>query len=306
MTRTSEPADLSAAIEESASILDVPYAPEKVQPLLSAYQEALANAPIAFRMGTGKRYSSDVDWRFQVPKGAMDPYSVAVEHGLVEHTDHPVSSLFAEIGERCNVLLHGVDFGAAGGFKKLYLIFPPNDLEYLSQLVDLPSMPRSVAENYGFFARHGLDGKRLYMVALDYRHRTVNLYFSGLAAGTLAPDRVRSIFRDLELPEPSERLLRLGEQAMGVYATLSWDSPKVERFAFSVAASKPSDLPVPMAPDIEAFMAGVQRHANHDTFLYYVAMTSTGEEVFKFQMYYQFPAWLNAMIPAVPAAAPAT
>jgi hypothetical protein len=110
---------------------------------------------------------------------------------------------------------------------------------------------------------------------MDYRHRTVNLYFDALSPETLEPDSVRSILRDLELPEPSERLLTLSRRAFGFYATLGWDSPKIERSAFSILIKDPADLPVPVEPEIEKFLASMRRRAADDKFLYYVAMSST-------------------------------
>lgn len=300
MTGNTELANLYSAIEESARVLEVPYAHDKVRSVLTAYEEALPGAPIAFRMGTGARYSSDVDWRFPVPTSGVDPYTTALAQGLLESTDHPIASLFLEVAERCNVSFYGVDFGVATGLKKLYLAFPPEDMEPLSALLDLPSMPPSVAENYDFFVRHGLDGKQMPMFSLDYRHRTVNLYFNQLTPETLAPDSVRAIFRDLELPEPSEQLLKLSERAFGFYCTLGWDSSKIERSAFSILAKDPSDLPVPMEPKIEKFLAGVRRQAADDKFLYYVAMSSSGEEIYKFQSYYQFKSWLNPLLESGP------
>ncbi|MEU0523197.1 aromatic prenyltransferase [Streptomyces niveus] len=292
MSMTSELADLCSAIEESARVLEVPFSHDKVRSVLTAYEDALPDAPIAFRMGTGRRCSSDVDWRFSVPEGDVDPYTLALAHGLVEPTDHPVFSLFLEVAERCQVSFYGVDFGAVGGFKKMYMAFPPDDMEPLSALLDLPSMPPSVAQNHDFFVRHGMDGKQMPMFGIDYRHRTVNLYFAGFPTET---DRVRSIFRDLQLPEPSDQLLKLSKRAIAAYTTLSWDSPKIERFAFSVVANDPSDLPVPMDPEIEKFLAGMPRGADDDKFLYYVAVSSTGEEIYKFQSYYRFKSWLNPM-----------
>ncbi|MFG1811979.1 aromatic prenyltransferase [Streptomyces sp. NPDC049040] len=295
MSTTGELEELLSAIEESARVVEVPYAYDTVRSVLDAYREALPGAPISCRLGTGKRAPSDVDWHVQLPKGDLDPYVIALAYGLIDSTDHPVALLFLEVAERCDVCFYGIDFGAANGLKKIYAAFPPDDMEPLFTLLDLPSMPSSMAENYDFFARHGMGGKQIDLFGIDYRHRTVNLHFTGLSADTLAPESVRSIFRDMEFPEPSEGLLRLSGQAIGAYATLSWDSPKIERFAFSFMAKDPADLPVPMEPGIERFMTDIRRRAGHDTILYCAAMTPAGEEVYTFQLYYQSKPWLTSM-----------
>ncbi|MEV7192590.1 aromatic prenyltransferase [Streptomyces sp. NPDC093510] len=293
MSQTSELTELYAAIEESARLFEVPYAHDKVQSILTAYQDAIPNSSIAFRMGTGKRYSNDVDWRFTVPPGDVSPYAVALEHGLLERTDHPVSTLLQEVAERHDVNFFGVDFGVAGGLKKMYVAFPADGWLRLSALLDLPSMAPSVAANRDFFTRHGMDGKQIPTLSIDYRHRTVNLYFNGLPTDK---DAVRSIFDDLQLPQPSEQLLTLSERAIGAYATLGWESSRIERFSFSIVAQSPADLPVPMEPEIEKFLTGIRHRAADDKFFYYAAASSTGEEIYKIQSYYRFKPWLNPML----------
>lgn len=299
MSGTTELSDLYSVIEESARMLEVPYSHEHVRSILTAYENVLPNTPIAFRVGTGQRYSGEVDWRFSVPGGEVDPYTVALAHGLLESTDHPVSSLLLEATERCgNVSSYGVDFGAATGLKKMYVVFPPDDMGHLSVLRDLPSMPSSVAANFDVFARHGMDGQVIPTFAIDYRHRTVNLYwnFAALPDGGLPPRTVRSLFQDLGLPEPSDKLVTLSSQAIGGYATLGWESSQVERFSFTLLAKDPSDLGVPMEPDIEQFWSGFRHHADDDKFLYYVAMTAGGEEVYKYAQYYRSQAFVNQML----------
>lgn len=298
MSESAEFAHLYQAIEKSARLLEVPYAHDKVQAVLTAYKDAIPKTPIAFRMGTGARYSSDVDWRFTIPRDHEDPYTVAVTHGLLEPSDHPVFPLYGEVLQRCGIHCYGVDFGVAGGLKKLYINFRPDDMEPLSAFLDIPSMPPSVAENYDFFVQHGMGGPQMPMFAIDYRYRTANLYFGGLTAEPLAPDTVRSIFSRLQLPEPSERLLKLSGRAMGAYATLSWDSSKIERFAFTIPAGDVSELPVPMEPEIQKFLGDVKGEVADDShrFVYYVAMSSTGEELYKFQSYYRYEPWLRELM----------
>jgi len=296
MSEAMELADLYSAIEKSARVLGVPYAHDKVRAVLTAYEDAVPHSPIGFRMGTGQRYSKDVDWRFSVPAGGPSPYATAVEKGLIEETDHPISRLFSEVAERCRIAFFGVDFGAATGLKKLYLTFPPEDMEPLSALLDLPSIPTSVAENHGLFARHGMGGRQMPMFSIDYRHRTVNLYFTQLSPETRAPENIRSIHAAMGHPEPSERLLALAEDAFSFYATLSWDSPRVERTAFSVMAKEPADLPVPMEPGIATFLADMRSKSADDRFLYYVAQSAGGDEVYKVQSYYRFEPWLSPVL----------
>lgn len=289
MSGTAAAADLYSAIEESARLLGVTCSRDRVWPILAAYEDVLPNAVIAFRMGTGERYTGDLDWRFTVPRD-IDPYAVALANGLTAETDHPVGALLAEIARRCPIGSFGVDFGVVGGFKKIYAFFPPDDMQRLSTLVDLPSMPRGLAEHAALFARHGLDGDKVNVFGIDYRHRTVNVYFGALPDECLRPDVVRAVVREIGLPEPSEQMLRLGQQAFGIYMTLGWDSPQIERFCFAVMAPDPEALPVRMDPRIERFLRDVSHGGDDGRFIYYAAVSSSDREHYKLQSYFKWNA----------------
>ncbi|MEU1751907.1 aromatic prenyltransferase [Micromonospora matsumotoense] len=291
----SESADLYSAIEESARLLEVPCAREQVRPILNAYEDSLPNAVIAFRVATGARYRGDLDWRFTVGKD-IDPYAVALSNGLTEKTDHPVSTLLGDIRQACPIASYGIDFGVVGGFKKIYVFFPPDGMQSLSTLAALPSMPRSLADNVEFFARRGLDD-RVNTFGIDYRHRTVNVYFGGLPAECLAPEGILSMTRELGLPDPGEQMLRLGRQAFGIYASLGWESSRIERFCFAVMASDSASLPVRLEPKIEQFLRGLPNNAADSRFVYYAGVSSTGEENYKVQSYYHWqPRMLDQML----------
>jgi hypothetical protein len=281
MSGTAELEDLYSAIEESAGLVDVACSRDKVWPILTAYDAARQNI-IAFRVATDTRDDGDFHCRFSLHDG-VEPYSVALSKGLTTETDHPVGALLSDMQERCPIDSSGVDFGVVCGFRKIWVYFPDGDFQRLSTLVDIPSMPSSLADNVGLFARHGLDD-RVDVVGVNYHHKTVNLYFPEPPD----PKTIRSLHRDIGLPEPSEQMLKFCEGAFGFYTTLSWDSPKVERISFGAKAQDPMALPVRLGPKIEHFAKNVSYGVN-DPKLVYAAMTSTGEEYYKLQSYYRWP-----------------
>jgi len=296
MSGTTEPAELYSAIEESARVLGVPCVRDKVWPILSAYADALPDAVIAFRVGTGERYTGDLDWRFTVPT-AMDPYAIARANGLTPTTDHPVSATLSDIQDRCPIASYGIDFGVVGGFKKIYAFFPPDDMQTLSTFTAMASMPAGLAEHAEFFARHGLDGDQVNVFGIDYQHRTVNVYFGALPPAVLQPATVRSMLRELDLPAPSEQMLTLGEQAFGIYATVGWDSPQVLRYCFAVMTPDATALPVRIEPRIEHFLETIPYGAEDGRFIYYAGVSANGEENFKLQSYFAWqPRMLDQML----------
>ena len=296
MSGTAEVEDLYSAIEDSARLLEVPCSRDKIWPILAAYREALPQAVIAFRVATGVRLAGELDWRFTIPRD-VDPYRIAVASGLTPRTDHPVSQVLEDIQARCPIGSYGIDFGVVGGFKKIYAFFPPENMQRLSTLVESPSMPPGLAEKVGFFARHGLDGDKVNLVGVDYPHRTVNVYFGALPDDCLKEESVRAMLRELRLPDPSEQMLRLGRHAFGIYVTLSWDSPRIERFCFAVMPPDPAALPIPLEPKIESFLRSVPYDGAASRFIYYAAVSSTEQEHYKLQSYYRWqPRMLDQML----------
>ncbi|SCL32322.1 Aromatic prenyltransferase Orf2 [Micromonospora pallida] len=297
MSGSAELTGIYSAIEEAARLLDVPCSRDKVWPVLTTYGDALGQAVVAFRVATGARNAGELDCRFTMLPKNVDPYALALTAGLTTGTDHPVGVLLADLADRCPIDCYGIDFGVVDGFKKTWSFFPPDDLQSLSTLADIPSMPRSLAENVSFFARHDLDDKAS-LIGIDYPHRTVNVYFGEAPAECFEPKNIRSMLREVELPEPTEQLLRLGQESFGIYATLRWDSPKIERITFATMTPDPTTLPVALEPEIERFVknAPYDYDAADRRFVYAVT-SSTAGEYYKLQSYYRWrPQMLDLML----------
>ncbi|MEU3794759.1 aromatic prenyltransferase [Streptomyces fructofermentans] len=280
MSKAAEVEDVYAAIEESAQLLDVPCSREKVWPILTAF--APFEGGIIFSASAGERHAGDLDLTIQVPRRVGDPYAHALENGLIAGTDHPVGTLLSDLAAHCSVNEYLIDFGVVGGFNKVYVHFP-RDLQGVSKLAGIPSMPAAVAENADFFARHGLDD--VAMIAIDYRHRTTNLYFP-LPEG-IEQKTVVSMLRDLGLPEPDEQVLDSVRKTFRVYATLGWDSSRIERISFA----RSLDLPVVSArvePEIERFVTGTPYTYPGERFSISIVKWSPDGEWFNVGSYYQF------------------
>ena len=278
--------DLYAAIEETARLAHVPCSREKVRPALDAFGDGLADAHVVFSLATGERYAGELAFDFTVPPDAGDPYGIAVSNGLVEKTDHPVGTLFSEIQGRCPVDSFGVDYGIVGGFKKAYVSFPLGDPQRLSTLAGIPSMPRALAEHADSFAAYGLEGK-VSAIAIDYAHRTWNVYFSGLSSEQLEPKAVLSMLRRNGLPEPSGRMMDFIRTTFAMYPTFGWDSPKIERMSFSARSTDPAALPAQYEPLIGEFAANVPYTYAGERVLVYAGALAAGEECYKVAAYHQ-------------------
>lgn len=288
MSGAAEVERVYSAMEEAAGLLGIACSRDKIRPILTAYQDVLANSVIVFSMASG-HHATELDFSISVPPGHGDAYAAALSSGLTSKTDHPVGALLSDTQERCPVSLFAVDGEVTGGFKKTYAFFPTDDLQGLSTLAEIPSMPRSVAENAGLFARYGLD--KVQMTSMDYNRRQVNLYFGNISRETLEPEAVLSMCREMGLREPGEPGLEFAKRSFAVYPTLSWDSSKIERLCFAVITTDPTIVPARNESDIAQF----SKYANNAPYAYagerrtlvYGLTLSPTEEYYKLGSYYQ-------------------
>jgi hypothetical protein len=285
-SENAELASLYSVIEECSRLVDVTCSHDKVWPILTAYGDMLAQAVIAFRVATGESNAGDFDCRFTMLPKDMDPYAVALSSGLTAKTSHPVASLLGELHREFPIEGTGIDFGVVGGFKKTWSFFPIDDLQSLSKLVALPSLPPSVAANLDFFTRYGL-ADRVSLVGIDYPHKSLNLYFGAAPAEVFEAAGLTSILSEAGLAEPSERLLRLAAQAFGIYATMSWESAKIERLTIAAMTSDPMTLPVHIEPKIEHFVKNSPYNTDDRQFVYAITSSPNGE-YHKLQSYYKW------------------
>ncbi|WP_037872080.1 aromatic prenyltransferase [Streptomyces sp. NRRL S-37] len=277
-------ASVCSAIEKSAALLDVTASRDIVLPVLTAYEDALDQAVIAFRVATNARHEGDFDARFTLPK-EVDPYEVALSKGLIERTDHPIGDLLSDIQQLCPIDSYGIDFGVTSGFKKIWVYFPAGEQETLDRLNRLASMPPSLAGNIDFFTRYGLADK-VDVIGIDYRSRTMNAY---LAAPPECFERetVLAMHRDIGLPNPSERMFTFCEKSFGLYTTQNWESGEIERISYGVKTDNPMAYFARLGTRIEHFVMNVP-YGVDDPKMVYAAVTSDGEEYYKLQSYYRW------------------
>ncbi|WP_218019244.1 aromatic prenyltransferase [Nocardia niwae] len=285
-TIESELDDLYAAIEKSARLLNVPCTREAVRPTFTAYGAMLTRSVISLRVVTDARCSGDLDYRFLTLPNDIDPYDIARSNELLPETDHPVGALLDQVRKRCPIHSYGIDIGVVGGFKKIWPFFPADGMQKVSELAELSSMPPSLADHARMFARHGLEDK-VGLLGIDYHDKTMNVYFPGLPAECFEPRAIVSLHRDAGLPDPSDDFLSLTENAFDIYATISWDSPRIERLCFPVITPDPATLPVPIDPRFEK-LADKVPFSTTDRRFTYAATSSPDGESYKFSWFYQW------------------
>lgn len=274
-----------SAMASAAELVDVIPSREAVMPVLNAYGDALAHSVLAFRVATADRHVGELDCRARMQPNDLDPYEIAITNSLLTRWEHPVHQLFDEIRNNCPIDSNAIDFGAVRGFKKIWPFFVQDQMQEVSKLAALPSMPRSVSDNVGLFHRHGLHGN-VGLVGIDYEHRTINLYFVELPREFYEPESLRRVNHDAGLPEPSPQMLAHCRAAFGVYVTLNWTDSTIERISYPVMTSDPHSLPVKLEPMIERFVDSVPIGSEDRRFIYAASSSAPGE-YYKLQSFYR-------------------
>jgi hypothetical protein len=248
--------ELYSAIEEASRLVDAPFSRDRVWPILDAFRDSLTDGAIIFSAQIGAGQARELEYTVQVSPDIEGPYAQALASGFLPQTDHQIGTLLPDLQKRVSVEDYFIDCGVAYGFKKVYAQFPGN-LQKVSQLAEIPSMPRSVADNAGLFARHGL--AEVALVGINYQVKSVNLYFQlpGDVAGNLDPKTILSLLHGMGLPDPDERMLAYACTSYRVYATLTWDTSQIQRISFAPMPSPgldPSALPARIDPSLEQFV----------------------------------------------------
>ncbi|MDG9720187.1 aromatic prenyltransferase [Streptomyces sp. DH24] len=306
MSQGTEAEKLYAAIEETSRLVGASFSRDQVWPVLDAFRDALlTDGAIIFSAQINAGQVGELEYTVQVSPGAEGPYTRALAGGFLQPTDHPVGSLLTDLQTRVQIDDYFIDCDITNGFKKVYAQFP-RSLQKVSQLADIPSMPRSVADNADLFARHGLE--EVALVGINYQRPSVNLYFQlpAAVAGRLDPETIRSLLRDMGLPDPDERMLAYASKAYRVYATLTWDSPEIHRISFAPMPSPGLDLtalPARLDPELVEFLktspytyAGERVNAS-------AAKWSSAGEHLDLAVYHQIPPRLLQVFTANAAAA---
>ena len=203
MSRETEEEKFYNAVEETSRMMGVPFDRDKVRPLLTGYRGAFAEGNgIVFSVHADERHAGELNYAITVPPEIEDPYAHAVSHGFVVETGHPTATLLSDVRAQASVAEHFCDCGVVGGFRKLYAHFP-HDLQEVAKLAEIPSMPRSLADNVGLFTRYGME--KVAMIGVNYRQRHVSVYFQFTPDTRPEPDAVRAMLREVGLPDPDEK-----------------------------------------------------------------------------------------------------
>jgi hypothetical protein len=204
-----------------------------------------------------------------------DPYPTALSNGFVTKKDHPIDGLFSEVQSKYPLIGYGVDMGAKYGFEKIWVVF--RGMQPMKDVYTMSFLPEAVKEHADYFAHYNLD--RTLLFALDYRSKTMNVYFLAESPEQFPVDTIAQMVNDLGFCVPSEELLGYCTKAIPIYYTFTWDSSRVERLCFGILAPTPGDVPTHLDPIIERYTAHAPVLTEERTFIFGITFARKGDYI---------------------------
>lgn len=247
---TNSPLDLDQLyhdISTTAGLVDVPVDEPVVRQILDVYQDHFRQGSVAFRTTTHPPGKRELSVRYIDLEQDHDPYTMAVQHGLLAETGHPIERLFADVVAHYPILGYGIDMGVSHGMEKIWPLFSKSLT--IDDLFKLPSMPPSVRNYVDHFARFDLNTHTLF--AIDYEHKTMNIYFPVKQPGQYPAERIAAMIEDLGLEVPGDEELAINTQTGIIYHTFDWESDHCRRLSFGVPHVPEHDFPTTLHPVFE-------------------------------------------------------
>ncbi|MFW9864608.1 MAG: aromatic prenyltransferase [Candidatus Thorarchaeota archaeon] len=266
--------DLGQMLNDFAKICyiaGVSFNKNAVQRVFKAYKEFFIGAPVSIRTTTKSVERRDVALRyveFFMPHNP-DPYTHAINEGLIEKDDHPIHEMIIEAMNTFQMMGYGVDVDASTGLSKIWPFIVPGSIE---PIFSMKSIPKSMVKYREYFLKHGLTDFSLF--AFDFLHKTTNIYFMLKQPPKATYDNCIALVEDLGFKIASKEAMEGCTKAVHLNYTFSWESEDIERFCFGMACDEPKDVPVHFHPLMEKFVAETPLQSDSTKFIWGVAFTN--------------------------------
>jgi hypothetical protein len=198
--------------------------------VLNSYEPYFAdaeNSALALRTTTKEKPS--LSYRYVNIVEPHDPYAIALENELIIKEQHPVYDVVPELQASGYELGYGIDAEVSNGMEKVWVFFTEQSMP-LADVFALSSLPASIQNYAEHFQKYHLD--KIGLFAIDYKNKSINLYFMQAQPGQYPPDVIASMVSDLDFPGASFEILEFCSQTGCINYMFSWDSDKVKRLCY--------------------------------------------------------------------------
>ncbi|MFJ6858955.1 aromatic prenyltransferase [Streptomyces werraensis] len=250
--RTGKATDLArflSDLEAYAELAEVDFNARAVEQVVDVFAEQFATGTITVRTTTHEASVRGVNFRYMHPELSHDPVEIARAHGLLPEAEPLVLSLLSEVTGKVP-LWWGLDASVGHGVQKVWAFFE-QPLEF-GDIASLENAPHSLREHRERFGEARID--RFAIMGFDFRNNTTNLYSEMVRPGYFAQVDVASMIRDMRSHPADDEEVGRCREAINVYYTFDWNSPRARRLCFAVP-SREGNFPSHVHPLAARFAA---------------------------------------------------
>ena len=268
--------DLEQMVKDFAKICEITgvnFNENAARNVFKAYKDFFSGAPISIRTTTKPVDRRDVALRyveFFMPHNP-DPYTKAMNEGLIEKNGHPIHEMIIEAMETFQMMGYGVDVDAHTGLSKIWPFIVPGSIE---PLFSMKSAPKSIKKYKDYFIKHDLTAFSLF--AFDFLHKTTNIYFMLKQPPKATYENCVALVEDLGFEPASKEAMEGCMKAAHLNYTFSWDSENIERLCFGMSCDDPEDVPVHFHPLMKNFVENTPLQSDSKKAIWGVAFTQNG------------------------------
>ncbi len=240
---------------------------------LNAYKKFFSGSPVSIRTTTKPVENRDVSVRYveMMIVHDPDPYTVAINEGLIEKNGHAIHKMILEVFDTFDILGYGVDLDARNGLSKIWPFIVPGPIDSIFSMKYIPQSMKTYEE---YFKKHKLFVFAVF--AFDFLHETTNIYFMLRDPSTATPEKCKALVKDIGFEIASEEIMERCCQAAHLNYTFSWDSSRIERLCFGIACHDSKQVPTHFHPLIKKYVEESPFQSEMRKFIYGITFTPNG------------------------------
>lgn len=260
-------------IQKLCELTDVRFNEDAIWKALNVYKKFYSGSSLSIRTTTKPIEKRDISVRYvemMIPH-TPDPYTTALNEGLIERNSHPIHKMILETLDTFEIMGYGVDIDARKGFSKIWPFIIPGSI---NPLFSMNYIPESIKKYEDYFNNHGLTTLALF--AFDFLNNTTNIYFMLKNPSTATHEKCKALVEDLGFDAASQEVMEHCCNAAHLNYTFTWDSEKVERLCFGMTCHNAKEVPVHLHPLIKEFVEKSPFQSDIHKFIYGVTFTPDG------------------------------
>ena len=232
--------------------------------VLNAYRDFYIGSTVTIRTTTKPKEERDISVRYlehMIPHNP-DPYTTAINEGLIEKNGHPIHKMIPEILSTFDILGWGVDLDVRKGLSKIWPFIVPGPFE---PTYSMSTIPTSIKKHRNYFEKHGLNVFSVF--GLDFQNNTTNVYFMIKDPSKARQEIYESLLKELNFEIGPPEVMKKCCEALTIYYTFSWDSDRVERICFGIGCPQEEQVPLHFHPLIKKYVENIPVITNIHKFI---------------------------------------